>query len=92
MNTVSQVTTALQSVLTVQANQLARRCGVVQRKRKLSGATLAQALVLGWLHRPDATIEQLAQVAAACGSAVRPQAIDQRFREPTATFNCCRQG
>ena len=86
MNTVSQVSVALQSVLTVQANRLARRYGVVQRQRKLSGATLAQALVLGWLHRPDATIEQLAQTAAACGKPVRPQAIDQRFREPTAAF------
>jgi hypothetical protein len=86
MSTVSQVSGALQSVLTVQANRLARRYGVVQRQRKLSGATLAQALVLGWLHRPDATIEQLAQTAAACGKPVRPQAIDQRFREPTATF------
>jgi hypothetical protein len=86
MSTVSQVTKALQSVLTVQANQLARRYGAVQRERKLSGATLAQALVLGWLHRPDATIEQLAQTAAACGQPVRPQAIDQRFREPTANF------
>lgn len=86
MNTVSQVGGALQSVLTVQANRLARRYGVVKRQRKLSGASLAQALVLGWLHRPDATIEQLAQTAAMCGKPVRPQAIDQRFRQPTATF------
>ena len=43
------------------------RYGVVQRERKLSGATIAQTLVLGWLHRPDATLEQLAQVAAAGG-------------------------
>lgn len=86
MNTVSQVSVALQSVLTYQANRLARRHGVVQRERKLSGASLAQALVLGWLHRPDATLEQLAQTAAVCGKSVRPQAIDQRFRQPTATF------
>jgi hypothetical protein len=86
MSTVSQVSKALQSVLTVEANRLARQCGVVQRARKLSGASLAQALVLGWLHRPEATIEQLSQVAAACGKPVRPQAIDQRFRQPTAEF------
>jgi hypothetical protein len=86
MNTVSQVGVALQSVLTVQANRLARRYGVVQRQRKLSGASLAQALVFGWLHCPDATIEQLAQTAAVCGKPVCPQAIDQRFCEPTAKF------
>jgi len=86
MNTVSQVSGALQTVLTVQANRLARRYGVVQRQRKLSGASLAQALVLGWLHRPEATLEQLAQTAAVCGKPVRPQAIDQRFCEPTAKF------
>jgi hypothetical protein len=86
MGTLSKVTGALQSVLTVQANRLARQCGVVQRERKLSGATLAQALVLGWLHRPEASVEQLAQVAAACGRPVCPQAIDQRFHERTANF------
>lgn len=86
MNTVSQVSGALQSVLTVHANRLARRHGVVKRERKLSGASLAQALVFGWLHRPDATIEQLAQTAAVCGKPVRPQAIDQRFCEPTSKF------
>jgi hypothetical protein len=86
MNTVSQVSGALQSVLTVGANRLARRYGVVQRERKLSGASLAQTFVLGWLHRPEATIEQLAQMAAACGEPVRAQSIDQRFRQPTAEF------
>lgn len=86
MNTVTQVTKALQSVLTVQANRLARRYGAVERERKLSGAVLAQALVLGWLHRPDATIEQLAQMAAACGQPISPQAIDQRFRASTSEF------
>jgi hypothetical protein len=86
MSTLSQVSEALQSVLTVQANQMARRLGVVERQRKLSGASLAQTLVLGWLHRPDATLEQLAQVAAACGKPVSRQAIDRRFRQPTAEF------
>jgi hypothetical protein len=86
MNTLSQVSKALQSVLTIQADQLARRCGVVQRRRKLSGASLAQALVLGWLHRPNATLEQLTQVAAVCGEPIRPQSLDRRFRAPTAEF------
>lgn len=86
MNTVSQVSRALQSVLTVKANQLARQCGVVERQRKLTGATLTQALVLGWLHCPEATVEQLAQAAAACGQPVCPQAIHRRFNERTAEF------
>jgi Transposase DDE domain len=86
MNTLSQVSHALQLVFTGEANRLARRCGVVQRRRKLTGASLSQALVFGWLHCPDASIEQLAQAAAACGGPVCPQAIDQRFCQPTAEF------
>jgi DDE family transposase len=86
MTTLSQVSRALQLVFTEEANRLARRCGVVQRRRKLTGASLAQALVFGWLHSPHASIEQLAQTAAACGGPVCPQAIDQRFCQPTAEF------
>jgi len=86
MSTLSQVSRALQLVFTGEANRLARRCGVVERQRKLTGASLAQALVFGWLHCPEASLEQLAQTAAACGGAVSPQAIDQRFCQPTAEF------
>jgi hypothetical protein len=50
----------------------------VIRQRKFTPASLAKTFVLGFLQNPDASAEELAQVAAQCGAAVTPQAIDQR--------------
>lgn len=85
MLSVSEVATALQTVLTTTADDLARSTGWVKRRRKFSGATLCQTLVLGWLAHPQATLEQLMQMAAACGVTATPQALDQRWGEPAAT-------
>jgi Transposase DDE domain len=51
---------------------------VVVRRRTFTPASLARTFVLGFLQNPDASAEELAQVAAQCGAAVTPQAIDQR--------------
>ena len=45
----ARLQTALQTVLTEQAESLARTTQVIRRRRKLSGALLLQTLVLaGW--------------------------------------------
>jgi hypothetical protein len=79
MNVVTQVSSALQTVLTTEARRTAIRCRVIQRRRKLDGASLIQGLVLGWMEHPSASLEQLAQMTAACGAAITPQALDERF-------------
>jgi hypothetical protein len=89
MNVVSQVSRALQTVLTVEARRMAVRHGVIQRKRKLDGASLIQGLVFGWMKHPDASLEDLAQTTAACGVALTPQALDQRFTP--ALSDCLRE-
>jgi hypothetical protein len=86
MSTLSQLSSALQTVLTTSANELARQTGVVQRQRKFSGATLAQTFVLGWLSNPRATLSELAAMAASCGAAVRPQAVAKRMTLKLADF------
>lgn len=86
MKLVSQIAGALQTVLTTSANELARSTGVIQRQRKFSGATLAQTFVFGWLSNPRATLDELAQMAACCGTAVRPQAVAQRMTSKLAEF------
>ena len=53
-----------QAVLTVlvdQANALARSTGLIVRQRRLSGASFASLLILGWLHDPQASLDALAQ-------------------------------
>jgi hypothetical protein len=74
-----QVSRAMQIVLTKEARRMAVHYRVIQRERKLNGASLVQGLVLGWMKHPDASLEQLAQMTAACGATLTPQALDQRF-------------
>ncbi len=86
MSTVADLTQALQEVFTTTADALARRTGFVQRASKLTGAAFVQALVFGWLANPQASVEGLAQAAAAVGVAISAQGLDQRFTEAAATF------
>jgi hypothetical protein len=86
MTSVPALAQRLQTLLTRTADRLASATGCIRRHRKLSGATLVQILVLGWLHQPRATLHQLAQMAATLGVTISPQGLDQRFTEETATF------
>jgi len=74
----------MQELLTDLAAQAAWDSGACQRSSPLSGATLVQALVLGYLADPAAALEDLAQTAALLGHPVSPQAIDQRFSQQLA--------
>jgi len=86
MTTVADLTQALQTLFTTTADQVARRTGFVQRTSKLTGAAFVQALVFGWLANPQASMEGLAQAAAAVGVAISAQGLDQRFTEAAAVF------
>jgi len=86
MTTVADLTQALQTLFTTTADRLARRTGFVQRTSKLTGAAFVQALVCGWLANPQASVEGLAQAAAAVGVAISAQGLDQRFTEASAVF------
>jgi hypothetical protein len=79
----------MQTVLTTVADQAARDAGFVRRRRQLSGAAFAQALVLGWLDNPQATLDDLAAAAALAGAPVCPSALDQRFTPQAA--DCLRR-
>jgi hypothetical protein len=68
------------------AQQAAQATGVIVRQRKFTPLSLARTFVLGFLQKPDASDEQLAQVAAQSGAAVTPQAIDQRQTSKLAAF------
>ena len=84
MSTIPQVATALEYLLNQSTEAAARQTGLVQRRVKFSGPTLVQTLVLGWWHQPQATLEQLAQMAATLDVKISPQGLDQRFTEKTA--------
>jgi hypothetical protein len=86
MRILAKVGAALQQLLGSFAQAAADECGVIKRKRKFSGLSLAQTFVLGFLQDPLASDEKLAQIAAQCGADVTPQAIEQRHTEKLVDF------
>ena len=84
MSSIPQVVQALQTVFTTIADQAGRASDFIVRQVKLRGSTFVQILVFGWLSDPHATLEALAQTAAALGVHISPQALDQRFSETAA--------
>src|SRR5438270_11092914 len=81
-----EVAHALQTVFTSTAENAARETKFVQRQGKITGPAFAQTLTFGWLAKPEATLEDLAQTAAALGTVISPQALDQRFTPQAAEF------
>jgi Transposase DDE domain len=75
-----RVVQALQTVFGGGSIDLAaRRTGFRQRESKLTGSVFVQTLVFGWLHNPQATLEDLAQAACNLGVPLSPQGLEQRF-------------
>jgi Transposase DDE domain len=69
----------VQALLAEEAGPIAWQAGCCQRQSPLAGAALLQTLVLGCLAHPEPKLEDYAQVAAALGRPVTPQAIAPRF-------------
>lgn len=86
MSSVAQLAHTMQTLLTTTADDLARSSGFLHRRRKLTGACFAQALVLGWLTNAHASLGQLAQTAGTLGTPVSRQAVARRCTEAAAQF------
>ena len=82
MDIISQVTSAMQTVLTTVADSAAVASGFLKRKRKLTGARMVQTLVFGWLANPESTYDELAQTAGSVGISITRQGIEQRLTKP----------
>src|ERR1700724_1316661 len=76
----------LQRLFTVEADDAAQRTGFCRRRRQLDGPRFAQTLVFGWLHQPQATLDELVAAAAHAGAAVTPTAFSQRVTPQAAAF------
>lgn len=76
---IHEVATALQVIFNRVADDAAHDSGFVQRQSKLTGDVFVRTLTFGWLHNPDATLQELAQTAADLGVSISPQGLDQRF-------------
>jgi DDE family transposase len=78
MGIIAKVSATVQALFGTMAEEVAEGHPVVLRRRKFTTATLAQTFTLGFLARPRASDEELAQTAALCGVGVTAQAIAQR--------------
>ena len=83
--TISQLSEILQTLLINDANQLGRTSGFIQRQRKVTGASFAQALVFGWQANPQASLEELCQSSCASGVNISPQGLQERMNSPQAS-------
>jgi hypothetical protein len=84
MVSIAELAPTLQGLLTTVADRAARASRMVRRQGKVTGAAFVQALVFGWLARPDASRSELAQAAATCGLAISAQGLEQRFSAEAA--------
>lgn len=82
----TDLATTLQTLFTTDAHDLATDSHFVRRRRKLTGPVFAQVTVFGWLHNPNASLADLAELAAHLGTSVAPSALDQRFSPAAAVF------
>lgn len=84
MTTITQVSQALQPVLTDVPQRLGRSSGFVQRRSKMDAVRFVQTLVLGWLDKPESSLSDLCQLAAVVGVHVTPQGLENRFTPQAA--------
>jgi hypothetical protein len=83
---VAQQAALLQQILETEANELARETGFIQRERAFSGADFAQALIFGWLQRPDERVEGFVQILGRREVSITASGLCQRFTQEAATF------
>lgn len=78
MEIVARTAAVLQGLLTTEAEEVGRQCGLIQRQREFTASSLVATFVLGFLRHPRPRWEQLAWVAREQGANVTPQAVEQR--------------
>lgn len=83
---ISEISAAMQVHLGSVSDRLAVKSSFVRRASKLGGSVFVRTLVFGWLSKPDASLQDLTQTAAALGVRVTPQGLDERFGPAAATF------
>jgi len=86
MKIIARAGAALQVLFGPIAEEAAESSGVIVRRRVFSAWSLARTFILGYLQNPQASTEDLAQMAVQCGAEVTRQAIDQRHTPKLMKF------
>lgn len=80
-----QISRKLASVFS-EAETVARATQFVQRQSPLTGLMFLQALVVGFLKFPKASLNQLAQECARLGFPISPQGLHERINDRSQAF------
>jgi hypothetical protein len=87
VSTIADFAQALQHLLTIQADDLAREVGFIRRTRKITGSSFAQSLVFGHLSQPRSSLEELTQTFIyRTETALVRQSLHERFTGRAAHF------
>ncbi|GHO61162.1 hypothetical protein KSC_000540 [Ktedonobacter sp. SOSP1-52] len=86
MSSVTHLETILKHILQERADELAKETGFVKRERKLTGADFAQLLIFGYLHNPQASLDQLTQAAQIRRIHISSSGLHQRCTQEAANF------
>jgi Transposase DDE domain len=86
MSIIGTVARTLQAILGPALDVIGRQTGVIQRRRKFSGASLFQTIVLTVMKSPNAKTDDFVATAARLGVNVTPTAIEKRFTDRLVTF------
>jgi hypothetical protein len=86
MTSVPQQVEALEQILEEEARLLAKETGFIERERAFNGADFAQALILGWLQRPDERLSGFTQILQRREVSITASGLSQRFTQEAATF------
>lgn len=86
MEIIAKVGVAMHQLFGPCVEESGQASAVIRRQRKFTAWSLARTFVLGYLRNPQATDEELAQIAVQCGAEVTPQAIEQRHTPAMVTF------
>lgn len=76
----------LQEFLEEEAEEVSRLSKFVQRASKLTGAMFAKTLILGWLRKPEATLNELAQTSDDLGVEISAPGLHQRINAFAVSF------
>src|SRR5581483_6411654 len=86
MISVTQLEQAMQDLFGARTDQLAKDLHVVQREREVTGSSFAHTVIFGWLAHPDATLDELSQLASANAVTITGSGLSQRFTQEAVPF------
>jgi hypothetical protein len=83
-----EVSRQVQHLFQTVAEQVAQATRFVKHRSKLTGALFYQVLVLGWMHNPKASLNDLARFCHQIdpGVSISPQGLDQRINPAAVAF------